>query len=77
MGRAAWWATVHRVTTSQTGLKRLSMHLAIDIHLSNLQKLVVKSIKTYSFNHFKEYSTVLTVCPFLCNKSLKLCNLQE
>ena len=24
--RAAWWATVHRVTQSQTQLKRLSMH---------------------------------------------------
>ena len=26
MDRGAWWAIVHRVTRSQTGLKRLSMH---------------------------------------------------
>ena len=26
MDRGAWWATVHRVTKSQTGLKGLSMH---------------------------------------------------
>ena len=26
MDRGAWWATVHRVTKSQTRLKRLSMH---------------------------------------------------
>ena len=24
MGRGAWWATVHRVTKSQTGLKQIS-----------------------------------------------------
>ena len=24
--RSLWWATVHRVTKSQTGLKQLSMH---------------------------------------------------
>ena len=26
--RGAWWATVHRVTKSQTRLKRLSVHAA-------------------------------------------------
>ena len=26
MDREAWWATVNRVSKSQTGLKRLSMH---------------------------------------------------
>ena len=26
MGRGAWWATVHRVTKSQTQLKRLNTH---------------------------------------------------
>ena len=26
MDRGAWWATVHRVSKSRTGLKRLSMH---------------------------------------------------
>ena len=26
MDRGAWWATVHGVTESQTGLKRLSLH---------------------------------------------------
>ena len=26
MDRGAWWATVHRVTKSQTRLKQLSMH---------------------------------------------------
>ena len=26
MDRGTWWATVHRVTNSQTQLKRLSMH---------------------------------------------------
>ena len=24
--RGAWWATVHRVTNNQTGLKQLNMH---------------------------------------------------
>ena len=28
MGRGAWWATVHRVAPSQTGLKQLSTHAA-------------------------------------------------
>ena len=28
MDRGAWWATVHRVTKSQTRLKRLSTHTA-------------------------------------------------
>ena len=41
MSRAAWWATVHRVAMSQTRLKPLSMHLAIDIHLSNLQSFLL------------------------------------
>ena len=27
MDRGAWWATVHGVTKSQTGLKQLSKHL--------------------------------------------------
>ena len=26
MDRGAWWATVHRVTKSQTQLERLNMH---------------------------------------------------
>ena len=26
MDRGAWWATVHRITQSQTRLKQLSMH---------------------------------------------------
>ena len=28
MGRGAWWATVHRVTKSWTGLKRCGTHTA-------------------------------------------------
>ena len=28
LDRGAWWATVHRVAKSGTGLKRLSMHIA-------------------------------------------------
>ena len=31
MDRGAWWATVHRVTKSQTLLKRLSMHTPNDV----------------------------------------------
>ena len=27
MDRGAWWATVHKVTKSQTQLKRLSTHM--------------------------------------------------
>ena len=27
MDRGAWWATIRRVTKSQTGLKRLSTHI--------------------------------------------------
>ena len=30
MDREDWWATVHRVTKSQTQLKRLSMHTCIN-----------------------------------------------
>ena len=30
MDRGAWWATVHGVTKSQTGLKQLSMHTCKD-----------------------------------------------
>ena len=33
MDRGAWWATVHRVAKSQTGLKRLSTHTCIHIHI--------------------------------------------
>ena len=29
MDRGTWWATVHRVTKSQTQLKRLSTHMAL------------------------------------------------
>ena len=28
--RGSWWATVHGVTKSQTGLKQLSMHAWVD-----------------------------------------------
>ena len=31
MDRGAWWATVHRVTKSQTQLRRLSMHTHMDL----------------------------------------------
>ena len=31
MGRGAWWATVHRVSKSQTRLKRLSMHTCTQV----------------------------------------------
>ena len=30
MDRGAWWAAVHRVAQSRTGLKCLSMHDALD-----------------------------------------------
>ena len=35
MDRGVWWATVHRLTRSQTWLKRLSMHVA---HTSKISK---------------------------------------
>ena len=31
MDRGAWWATVHRVTKSQTPLKQLNMHTEITL----------------------------------------------
>ena len=31
MDRGAWWATVHRVTESQTPLKQLNMHTEITL----------------------------------------------
>ena len=37
MDKGAWWATVHRVTTSQTRLKRLSTHT----HLPGELKLTI------------------------------------
>ena len=43
LDRGAWWATVHRVTKSQTRLKRLSMHACKMIHRAQiLWKLVEK-----------------------------------
>ena len=33
MDRGAWWATVHRVTKSQTQLKWLSLHAQCQIHV--------------------------------------------
>ena len=35
MDRGAWWAMIHRVAKSQTGLKRLSTHPHIDTELLN------------------------------------------
>ena len=32
MNRGAWWATVHRVTKSQTQMKRLSAHTQTHTH---------------------------------------------
>ena len=45
MNRGAWWATVHRVTKSQTWLKHLSMHTcsypqSLEICISNMFQLV-------------------------------------
>ena len=34
MDRGAWWATVHRVTKSQTELKQISMHTCTHIYKS-------------------------------------------
>ena len=34
MDRGAWWATVHRVSKSQTQLKQLSMHYLYEQFLS-------------------------------------------
>ena len=45
MDRGAWWATVHRVSKSQTQLKRLSMHARRDqfSYLTNLNISVCQS----------------------------------
>ena len=32
MDRRAWWATVHRVTQSQTQRKQLSTHMHLHVH---------------------------------------------
>ena len=37
MDRGAWWATVHRVTKSQTRLKQLSMHMHPDTAYFNFR----------------------------------------
>ena len=37
MGRGAWWALVQRVTKSQTGLKRLSIHNGEECEDSTLE----------------------------------------
>ena len=47
MDRGAWWATLHGVTKSQTGLKRLSMDTCIHImthhfSISNIHHLRIK-----------------------------------
>ena len=37
MDRGAWWATVHGVAKSWTGLNRLSMHTCILLKKANIQ----------------------------------------
>ena len=43
MDRGAWWATVHGVTKSQTGLKRLSMHSRTHYFQLQFKNLIITS----------------------------------
>ena len=45
MDRGSWWATVHRVTKSQTGLKQLSTHT----RTKGLNTQVLSRILDYAF----------------------------
>ena len=40
MDRGTWWATVHSVTKSWTGLKQFSMHVYQEIRTSFVDKVV-------------------------------------
>ena len=53
MVRGDWWATVHRVTKSQTQLKRLNMHTPTfcsekQIHLFNTMEFLLSATKVLS-----------------------------
>ena len=41
MDRGAWWAIVHGVTKSRTGLKRLSMQLNVEIQKNKTGKFLL------------------------------------
>ena len=64
MDRGAWWATVLRVTKSQTQLKQLSMHVHARTH-------------THTHTHTYIYNSVLyRALTFICmyRYSMELCN---
>ena len=44
MDRGAWWGTIHRITKSQTQLKRLSMHAQYDLSFNHFQKADTASL---------------------------------
>ena len=52
MDRGAWWATVHRVTKSQTQLKRLSTHVKMkSVGISSpSQAVLLTKLKPPSYN---------------------------
>ena len=56
MDRGAWLATAHGVAKSQTGLKRLSIHMLMCIIIFNFRKLInfclVKNFRTFWFHLF-------------------------
>ena len=45
MDRGAWWATVHGVSKSQTGLKQLSMHTCKDSVEREWASLIPRMVK--------------------------------
>ena len=57
MDRGAWWAAVHRVTRSQTQLKRLSARARAHTHThthTHTEELATTCIKAYALHRFSD-----------------------
>ena len=65
MERGVWWATVHRVTESQTRLKPLSMHACKYYSFYKLRVVAVLCQAGFSAPFFKQPLFNLCLCvPF-------------
>ena len=60
MDRGAWWATLHRVTKSQTWLKQLNTHACIPIIYEDYKKL--EQLKVQIFPRNSHCQTFLCCC---------------
>ena len=56
MDRGAWWATVHRVTKSQTRLKRLSMHACIHPHTQTHSHWIEQLTLNHRISYMRKFN---------------------